>query len=342
MVVVACYDGVLLVLQARSVFVLLCAGSEALRFVVHVITRKFDGVCVRLSEWERLVPWAVPTEASTILVWLMRLSPCFGLLMSLLLPVDSRDLPRCYLVHFFDIFALKICPCVGFDLGYAAPFVHSEFAYTDLDIQSVVVLRVDIAVREVLSQHLLVRFFAAFQFRNKSSPGFGELAHAATQEFLPPLMLPVVGTRGPSSGADAHKHSDFSAWPLVLNRFVQDGGRRIVLSRTLVQIPGLANLDWLEGHLRCARRSSGFPDLAIDVGCGLSPRIVGAEQCGDGCAFQDCSHSSLGARFSRVVEQRIRVAEDGAREGSSRPVCRTHAHVSRPVAARARLPSGKC
>lgn len=82
----------------------------------------------------------------------------------------------------------EISSSPGADVGQSTPFIHTVLANADLDVESIVVFRIDASFGQVLRLHKLMRFLAALNLCDQSSTSFGKLAHTTTHEALPPFV----------------------------------------------------------------------------------------------------------------------------------------------------------
>lgn len=229
--------------------------------------------------------------------------------MSLLCKVHAGEFGGGIEVLILDFLLGQIHAGGSANVGKTVPFIHAKLANTNLDIQTVVVLRVDTPFGEVFGEHVFVSEFAALNLANQLPPRLGELTHGPADEVLVPEMLLVVRAAGSLSRADADKDTDFSARPFVAHGFVEDLRRRVVFAGSLVEKDGLADLDGLEGEGGGACGAASLPDGAVEFGSGFFARVIGTEEgCGVGAVLRGALvHGGHGAAMdglARVKTQR--------------------------------------
>ena len=166
----------------------------------------------------------------------------------------------------FHVWFDQVAPGIRADISEPVPFVHPELSHADLDVHAVVIVLVHIALRQMISEHILVDFLAALYFGNQPSSCFGECAQRIPEEVLPPLMLPIIRARWPSPCTDTHKNANISARPFVYRCFLEDLGCGIVRARPFIDEDMLTDLDRLEGKTSSRRGPSGLPNGAIELG----------------------------------------------------------------------------
>lgn len=175
------------------------------------------------------------------------------------------------------LFVSKIHAGIGADLGKAIPLVHAKLAHAHVDIESIIILWVDLSLSQVIF-HRLVNLFAVFDLADQSPPRLGEISNATRHESFPPKMRLLIRSLGSLSSANTDKYAHFAAWPLVAYSFIEHHGRRVVLSNTLVQENRLTDLDRLEGKCRGACRTASLPDGSIWFDGRLFSGVVGAQE----------------------------------------------------------------
>ena len=173
--------------------------------------------------------------------------------------MDPSNLRGCVKRHALDILLSQIHAGVRANLGERVPLVHTKLSHTNVNVESIVVFRVDLTLRKVVF-HLFVCLLAAFNLRNEFASCFSEVADPARDKALPPKMFLSVRSIWSLSCADTKEHTNFAAWPLVAYGLVEDHRSWVVFARAFVQKHGLSYLDWFEGEGGCGRGSSGLPD----------------------------------------------------------------------------------
>ena len=149
--------------------------------------------------------------------------------------------------HLLHLWSGQIATGVGADVCQTVPFVHAKLSHTDLDVQTVVVVFADVSLRQVVAQHVVVNTFASFDFGDQTSSRFSKDTQCIAKEVLPPLVLPVVGSRGPLACSHADEDTDFSSGPFVHGGFFQYLRRGVVGARSLIDEKALSDLDGFEG-----------------------------------------------------------------------------------------------
>jgi hypothetical protein len=149
------------------------------------------------------------------------------------------------------------------DLRQPIPLIHAKLAYSNFDVESIVIIHADSTVCKTPRHHILMCILAALYFRNEPSPRFRKVANATGNKALPPEVLLAACSGRPPSCADADEDADFSAGPLVDNGFVKSDWRRIVLSTAFIQKYRLSDLDGFKCKLCGARRTARLPNSAL-------------------------------------------------------------------------------
>lgn len=185
---------------------------------------RLDFVCSPLEMWRSCRLFAKCIRAS--LAELSRFILCTsGLVRYMRVFVDISD----SLLHSEGVVSGQPVKMVQVNLT-----IHAKFANANFDIVPIIILRVDAALRQMLRKHVLMCILASFDLVDQSASCFGEVAHAAAHEALPPEMLLAVGAGRPLSGADAHQNTDFASRPLVAERFIDYLRGWIILSCAFV------------------------------------------------------------------------------------------------------------
>jgi len=139
----------------------------------------------------------------------------------------------------------QVHACIRADFRERIPLIHSKFSHADVDVQTVVVLGVDLSFRKVIL-HLLVCPFAIFNLLDQFPSRLCKVAHAAGNEAFPPQMLLCVCAFWPFSGAYAYENANFAPRQFVANSFVESHRRWVVFAGAFIEKDRLADLDWLE------------------------------------------------------------------------------------------------
>jgi hypothetical protein len=160
----------------------------------------------------------------------------------------------------------KMHTCTGADIAEAVPFIHTVLADTNLDIETIVVLAVDLTLRQIFLNHILMRLFTCLNLCDKSATGFGKVTHATSDKVFPPLMLAVIGAWRTFASAYAEKDTDLSSWPFIANGLVQNLRAWVVFTSTFVQESALTNLNRLECQGGSRSGASSLPDVAVIFG----------------------------------------------------------------------------
>jgi hypothetical protein len=87
--------------------------------------------------------------------------------------------------------------------------------------------------------------FAGLDLRDEPPSGFGEHAHAATQELFPPFVFGDAASFRTFAGADADKDTNLPRGPFTDSLFQRRDGR-VVLSGPFVDEDGLTDLNGFE------------------------------------------------------------------------------------------------
>ena len=167
---------------------------------------------------------------------------------SLVHPVDLGELDAGTQDHLFYLWFRQVAPGVGANIRQAIPFVHAKFSYTDLDVQTVVVVLADTAFRQVVAQHVMVDILTPLDLVDQTSSRLCKDANSISKEVFPPLVLPIVGARWTSPRPHADEHTNFSPRPFVHSGFFQYLRGRVVCPGTLVDEKTLSDLNWFEGQ----------------------------------------------------------------------------------------------
>lgn len=199
--------------------------------------------------------------------------------------------------HALDVFLRQVHARVGADIGEGIPFIHAKFADADVDVETIVTLWVDLALRQMVL-HLFVCLLAAFNLRNKPASSFGKIAYGTRYEAFPPLMVLVVCPVGPFPCTDTDEDTNLTTWPLVADSLVEHHGSRVIFAAALVKEDRLPDLDRLESERSRSSCASGLPDGGIGCHGGFFARVVGSEpdlagasilaalvNCGDSSAY---------------------------------------------------------
>lgn len=163
----------------------------------------------------------------------------------------------------------QVAPGVGADIGQPAPFIHSKLPHANLDVQTVVIVLIHVALGQMVPDHLQVDILAALDFGNQSSSRLGERAQRISEEVLPPLMALAVGSRRALAGSHTDEDANFPPGPLVDRRLIQNLRRRIVRTRSLVDKDMLSDLDGFERKSGGRGCPTSLPDRAIELRRGL-------------------------------------------------------------------------
>ena len=167
---------------------------------------------------------------------------------SLVHPVDLGKLDAGTKDHLLHLWFGEVAPGVGANICQAIPFVHAKFSYTDLDVQTVVVVLADTAFRQVVAQHVMVDILTPLDLVDQTSSRLCKDANSISKEVFPPLVLPIVGARWTSPRPHADEHTNFSPRPFVHSGFFQYLRGRVVCPGTLVDEKTLSDLNWFEGQ----------------------------------------------------------------------------------------------
>jgi hypothetical protein len=142
------------------------------------------------------------------------------------------------------------------------PFVHSKLANANFHIEAVVAVDTDVALPQVLPDHVLVDGLAALDLSDQPPTSLGKLS----QKVLIPHVLVRIAALGSFSRSDAHEDSHFSTRPLADDSLIQSLGSRIEVADAIVVKHGLTDLDRLEGKADRTSGTARLPDLAIKLG----------------------------------------------------------------------------
>lgn len=112
--------------------------------------------------------------------------------------------------HLFYLGLGQIASRVGTDIRQAVPLVHAKLAYSNLDVETVVVVLGNVAAAEIVHQHVLMNVFTALDFRDETPSRLGERAQCISEEILPPLVRAIVGTGWATACSNTNKHTNVS------------------------------------------------------------------------------------------------------------------------------------
>lgn len=135
--------------------------------------------------------------------------------------VDLGQLRGTFRSHGLHLRLRQISPCAGADVGQTIPLVHPKLSHAHLHVQPVVVFLLDVALGQVLLEHLLVDLFTPLDLRNQPPPCLREAAQGIAKEILPPFMLSMARPRRSLSGPNTDKDPDLPARPFVNGRFIE-------------------------------------------------------------------------------------------------------------------------
>jgi len=199
---------------------------------------------------------------------------------SLVHAVDLGELDTGAEDHLLHLWSGQVATGVGADVGQTVPFVHAKLSHADLDVQAVVVVFADVALGQVLAQHVVVNTFASFDLSDQTSSGFGKDTQCVAKEVLPPFVLPVVGAGGPLACSHADEDTDFPSGPFVHGGFFQHLRRRVVRAGSLIDEKALSDLDGFKSETGGRGSPTGLPNGAVKFGGRFFSRVVGTEEDG--------------------------------------------------------------
>lgn len=66
--------------------------------------------------------------------------------------------------HLLFRFASHVSACASADISQPVPFIHAEFADSNFNVETIVILDIDTPLRKVFPYHVFMNLFASFDF----------------------------------------------------------------------------------------------------------------------------------------------------------------------------------